>query len=101
MADRNERWVLNHLIPMCRDEELTLRHAADHVKDPSVKELFASSRCSARSSWRTCCRTRSGSVVAPRPRTAPLVGACEPSCRTDRSQFSPEGKMNFHLRVRY
>ena len=40
MADRNERWVLNHLIEMCRDEELTLRYAADHVKDPSVKALF-------------------------------------------------------------
>jgi|GraSoiStandDraft_12_1057312.scaffolds.fasta_scaffold45043_2 uncharacterized protein (TIGR02284 family) len=40
MADRNERWVLNHLIEMCRDEELTLRYAGDHVKDPSVKALF-------------------------------------------------------------
>lgn len=40
MADRNERWVLNHLIEMCRDEELTLRYAADHVKDPSVKKLL-------------------------------------------------------------
>jgi uncharacterized protein (TIGR02284 family) len=40
MADRNERWVLNHLIEICRDEELTLRYAADHVKDPSVKALF-------------------------------------------------------------
>ena len=41
MADHNERWVLNHLIEMCKDEELTLRYAADHVKDPSVKTLFA------------------------------------------------------------
>jgi uncharacterized protein (TIGR02284 family) len=40
MADHNERWVLNHLIEMCRDEELALRYAADHVKDPSVKTLF-------------------------------------------------------------
>ena len=40
MADHNERWVLNHLIEMCRDEELTLRYAADHVKDPSVKTLL-------------------------------------------------------------
>ena len=40
MADHNERWVLNHLIEMCRDEGLTLRYAADHVKDPSVKTLF-------------------------------------------------------------
>ena len=40
MADPSERWVLNHLIEMCRDEELALRYAADHVKDPSVKTLF-------------------------------------------------------------
>ncbi len=40
MADHNERWVLNHLIEMCRDEELALRYAADHVKDPSAKTLF-------------------------------------------------------------
>jgi uncharacterized protein (TIGR02284 family) len=40
MADHNERWVLNHLIEMCRDEELTLRYAADHVKDSSVKMLL-------------------------------------------------------------
>ncbi len=40
MADHNERWVLNHLIEMCRDEELTLRYAADHVTDRSVKTLF-------------------------------------------------------------
>ena len=40
MADHNERWVLNHLIELCRDEELALRYAADHVKDPSVKTLF-------------------------------------------------------------
>ena|SRR5579862_6506318 len=40
MADHNERWVLNHLIQMCRDEELMLRYAGEHVKDPSVKTLF-------------------------------------------------------------
>lgn len=40
MADRNARWVLNHLIEMCRDEELTLQYAADHVTDPSVQALF-------------------------------------------------------------
>jgi uncharacterized protein (TIGR02284 family) len=40
MADHNERWVLNHLIELCRDEELTLRYAVEHVKDPSVKGLF-------------------------------------------------------------
>ena len=40
MADHNERWVLNHLIEMCRDEELALRYAADHVKDLSVKTLL-------------------------------------------------------------
>ena len=26
MADHNERWVLNHLIEMCRDEELALQY---------------------------------------------------------------------------
>ncbi len=41
MADHGERWVLNHLIEMCRDEELALRFAADHVRDGSVKTLFA------------------------------------------------------------
>ena len=41
MADHNERWVLNHLIEMSRDEELALRYAADHVQDPSVRALFA------------------------------------------------------------
>ena len=40
MADHNERWVLNQLIEMCRDEELALRYAADHVQDPSIKTLF-------------------------------------------------------------
>lgn len=40
MADHNERWVMNHLIEMCRDEELALRSAAAHVKDPSVKTLL-------------------------------------------------------------
>jgi uncharacterized protein (TIGR02284 family) len=40
MADHNERWVMNHLIEMCRDEELALRYAADHVKDSAVKTLF-------------------------------------------------------------
>ena len=40
MADHNERWVLNHLIEMCRDEELTLRFAAEHVTNPAVRTLF-------------------------------------------------------------
>lgn len=40
MADHDERWVLNHLIEMCRDEELALAHAADQVKDPGVKKLL-------------------------------------------------------------
>lgn len=39
-ADRNEQWILKHLVEMCRDEELTLRYAADHVKEPTVKRLF-------------------------------------------------------------
>ena len=41
MADHNERWVLNHLIEMCKDEELALRYVADHVQDPSVRTLIA------------------------------------------------------------
>jgi uncharacterized protein (TIGR02284 family) len=40
MADHNERWVLNHLIEMCRDEELALRSAAAHVTDGAVRALF-------------------------------------------------------------
>ena len=40
MADHDERWVLNRLIEMCRDEQLALRFAADHVKDASVKAFF-------------------------------------------------------------
>ena len=40
MSDHNERWVLNHLIEMCRDEALTLQYAMEHVRDPSVKTLF-------------------------------------------------------------
>ena len=40
MADHSQRWVLNHLIEMCRDEELALRHAAGHVQDPSAKTLL-------------------------------------------------------------
>ena len=40
MADHNERWVLNHLIEMCKDEELVLRHAADHVQEASVRTLL-------------------------------------------------------------
>jgi uncharacterized protein (TIGR02284 family) len=40
MADHNERWVLNHLIEMCRDEELTLRFAAEHVANPALRTLF-------------------------------------------------------------
>jgi uncharacterized protein (TIGR02284 family) len=41
MADHSERWVLNHLIEMCKDEESTLRLAESHVKDSSVKALLA------------------------------------------------------------
>jgi uncharacterized protein (TIGR02284 family) len=40
MRDRNERWLLNHLIELCRDEEQTLRYAAARVKDASTKELL-------------------------------------------------------------
>jgi uncharacterized protein (TIGR02284 family) len=33
--------MLNHLIEMCKSEELVLRYAAEHVEDRSVKDLFA------------------------------------------------------------
>ena len=41
MAEHNERWVLNRLIEMCRDEEESLRYLASRVKDPAMKlQLF-------------------------------------------------------------
>lgn len=40
MPDRSERWLLNRLIEMCRDEELTLRYVADHVKAPEAKAFI-------------------------------------------------------------
>ena len=41
MSDHSERWVLNRLIEMCRDEEESLRYLADHVKDPAMRTLLA------------------------------------------------------------
>jgi uncharacterized protein (TIGR02284 family) len=40
MSDHNERWVLNRLIEMCKDEEESLRYLADHVQNPAMKTLF-------------------------------------------------------------
>jgi uncharacterized protein (TIGR02284 family) len=40
MADHSERWLLNHLIEICRDEERALLFAADRVTGDSVKALF-------------------------------------------------------------
>ena len=40
MADHSERWVLNRLIEMCRDEEQSLRYLADHIKDPAMKAML-------------------------------------------------------------
>ncbi|MBM3779029.1 MAG: PA2169 family four-helix-bundle protein [Acidimicrobiia bacterium] len=40
MPDRNERWALNRLIEICRDEELTLRLSADYVKDQAIRTLL-------------------------------------------------------------
>ena len=40
MSDHDERWVLDHLIGMCRDEEQTLRFAATHVSDGKLRALF-------------------------------------------------------------
>lgn len=41
MSDHSERWVLNRLIEMCRDEEESLRYIADHVESPSLKSMFS------------------------------------------------------------
>lgn len=41
MPDKDERSVMNHLIALCKDEEMALRYAADHVKDPAIKALIA------------------------------------------------------------
>lgn len=40
MSYRNERELLNHLIELCRDEEQTLRYAADRVTEKSTKALL-------------------------------------------------------------
>ena len=40
MSDHDERWVLDHLIALCRDEEQTLRFAASHVADEKVRVLL-------------------------------------------------------------
>ena len=40
MSEHDERWVLDHLIGMCRDEEQTLRFAATHVTDGKLRLLF-------------------------------------------------------------
>lgn len=41
MAERTERDVLHHLIDICRDGERGFRAAADRVRDPTLKSLFA------------------------------------------------------------
>lgn len=41
MADHDERWILNHLIEACRDEELLLRYVAAQVRHAPAKTLFA------------------------------------------------------------
>src|SRR5262245_350316 len=40
MSDHDERWVLLHLIEMCRNEERALRFAADHISDHGVRDLL-------------------------------------------------------------
>ena len=40
MAEHTERSLLNGLIELCRDEELTLRYVADHVKAPEAKAFI-------------------------------------------------------------
>ena len=41
MAERTERVVLNHLMETCRDAARGFRSAAEHVKDPGLKAVFA------------------------------------------------------------
>lgn len=40
MSDHDERWVLLHLIEMCRNEERALRFAAEHISDHGVRDLL-------------------------------------------------------------
>jgi uncharacterized protein (TIGR02284 family) len=40
MSDHDERWVLDHLVGLCRDEEQTLRFAAEHVANQKVRALL-------------------------------------------------------------
>lgn len=40
MSDHDERWVLLHLIEMCRNEERALRFAAQHVSDHGARDLL-------------------------------------------------------------
>ena len=40
MAQKTERWVLNHLIETCRDGERGFRHAANHIREAATKALF-------------------------------------------------------------
>lgn len=40
MAEHDERWMLSHLIEMCKDDELVLRYSASHVQDPTVKTVL-------------------------------------------------------------
>ena len=41
MADHSERWVLNRLIEMCRDEEQSLRYLAGRTQDSGMRTLLA------------------------------------------------------------
>ena len=40
MAQKTERWFMNHLIETCKDGERGFRYAADHVGDGAMKALF-------------------------------------------------------------
>ena len=40
MAERNARVVLNELIVICRDAARGFEWAADHARDPELRELF-------------------------------------------------------------
>jgi uncharacterized protein (TIGR02284 family) len=38
--DHHERWILDHLVQLCRDEVQVLRFSAGHVTDPRVRSLL-------------------------------------------------------------
>lgn len=40
MSEHDERWVLLHLIEMCRNEERALRFVAEHISDHGIHDML-------------------------------------------------------------